>query len=304
MRQTLPPLNPLKAFEAAARHESLTLGAAELGVSQVAISRQVRALEAYLAVPLFKRSHRRIELTDEGQLLLRAASRAFDEIGGAVAALSRRRSRRNILSIQAYTTFAQRWLIPRLTLFREEHPDIELRITTSLAPVDFGQQNIDAAIRSGSGGHWPGAGADLLATLDLIPVCSPSLLRGARPPRHPADLRRHTLLHSLSRPHDWSAWLTAAGIGDATMQPGLKFENSALAYEAALQGIGVAIGIQVLVEQNLRDGVLVTPIPITHTLPGGYYLIWPSDMPPSAALRRFHGWLRRQMPAGPPQKPA
>lgn len=298
MRQTLPPLNPLKAFEAAARHESLTLGAAELGVSQVAISRQVRALEAYLAVPLFKRSHRRIALTAEGRQLLRAASRAFDEIGGAVAALSRRRSRRNILSIQAYTTFAQRWLIPRLTLFREEYPDIELRITTSLAPVDFSQQNIDAAIRSGSG-HGPGTGADLLATRNLVPVCSPSLLRGARPLQHPADLRHHTLLHSLSRPHDWSAWLAAAGIDDRTMPRGLKFENSALAYEAALQGIGVAIGIRVLVEQNLRDGVLVTPIPITHTLPGGYHLIWPSDIRPSPALRRFHGWLRRQMPAGP-----
>jgi LysR family glycine cleavage system transcriptional activator len=301
MKRPLPPLNPLKAFEAAARHGSLTLAADELGVTQVAVSRQVRALEAYLAIPLFTRSHRRVELTREGAELLRAAGRAFDEIGSAVAALSRR-GRRDLLTIQAYTTFSQRWLIPRLNAFHEAHPDIEVRLMASIAPVDFRQQPIDAAIRSGLG-RWAGAEAERLTTLDLVPVCSPALLRGGPPLAAPADLGRHTLLYSMSRPDDWAAWLAAAGAGTVDPRRGLKFENSALAYEAALQGIGVAIGVRVLVERNLRDGLLATPLPLTHTLPGGYWLLWPADRRPSPSLSRFRDWLRREVAASATSSP-
>ncbi len=292
MGRSLPPLNSLKAFEAAARLNSLTLAAHELWVSQVAVSRQVRQLEDYLGVALFTRGHRRVDKTREGRQLLGSLTRAFDDIDGAVRRVSRR-GRKDVLSLQSYTTFSQRWLIPRLPMFHDEHPKIEVRLTSSTEPTDFSSRNLDAAIRSGRG-DWKDLGADRLTGLELVPVCSPALL-GNISLRNPEDLAKVTLLHSLARPNDWAEWLKANGMGKLDADRGLKFESSALAYEAALQGLGVAIGIQVLVQQNLRDGVLTAPLPTRHRLDEGYYLIWPMDRRPSAALRQFHAWLRRQM---------
>ena len=289
MRRKLPPLNPLRSFEAAARNRSFTIAGEELGVTQVAVSRQVRALEDYFGTTLFKRSHRMIALTAEAENLLPTLTRALDEIDAAVAAVSRR-GRKDILSIHSYTTFSQRWLIPRLSRFHDEHPAIEVRLSASTVPVDFSKQNVDAAIRSGSGG-WPGLEIEHLAPLELIPVCSPAFLRHATENGRPFDIRKRTLLHSLSRPKDWANWGTAMSLEDFDATRGLKFENSALSYEAALQGIGVAIGVRVLVEQNLRDGVLVAPVPFSHRVPGGYYLVHPDHIVPSPALRAFKLWL-------------
>jgi LysR family glycine cleavage system transcriptional activator len=292
MGRSLPPLNSLKAFEAAARLNSLTLAAHELGVSQVAVSRQVRQLEDYLGVALFTRGHRRVDKTREGRQLLAGLTRAFDDIDGAVRRVSRR-GRKDVLSLQSYTTFSQRWLIPRLPMFHDEHPKTEVRLTSSTEPADFSSRNLDAAIRSGRG-DWKDLGADRLTGLELVPVCSPAFLSHI-PLRGPEDLAKVTLLHSLARPNDWAEWLKANGMGKLDADRGLKFESSALAYEAALQGLGVAIGIQVLVQQNLQDGVLTAPFPARHRLDESYYLIWPMDRRPSPALRQFHAWLRRQM---------
>jgi LysR family glycine cleavage system transcriptional activator len=288
MVTVLPPMNPLKAFEAAARLGGLTAAAKELGVSQVAVSRQVRVLEEYLGVLLFHRSHRRIQLTREGKQLYDGISGAFEHINAAVLRVSRR-GRKDILAIQSYTTFSQRWLIPRLPIFHAENPQIEVRLTSSTLPVDFSTQNLDAAVRSGRG-KWGGLYADRLAAIELVPVCNRSLLKEIS---SPGDLSRITLLHSISRPNDWSTWLRESGIKiDASR--GLKFENSALAYEAALQGIGCAIGIKVLVDRPLSAGTLVAPFKQTVRLDEGYYLTWPKGVKPSATLRKFHGWLRAQ----------
>lgn len=291
MRSSLPPLNPLRAFEAAARLRSFTLAAREMRVSQVAVSKQVRALEEYFGMTLFERGHRSIQLTQDGARLLPPLTRALDDIAAATSGL-KHRGRRDMLSIQAYTTFAQRWLIPRLALFSRAHPEIEVRLTASLLPASFELGGVDAAIRSGSG-HWPGLMADPLAPLELVPVCRPGLLSGAATPAE--ALRGVTLLHSLSRPDDWSTWLRSAGAAAAgiSARNGMKFENSAMAYEAALQGAGIAIGIRVLVDSYLASGELVAPFGHVHRLQDGYYLLYPAGAAQSQAFQAFREWLLR-----------
>lgn len=287
MKRVAVPLNPLRAFEAAARLSSFTEAAAELSVTQVAISRQVRVLEDYLGVALFTRGPSSIQLTDAGARLYPAVGRALDEISHAAALVSRR-NRPDVLAIQAYTTFAQHGLIPLLSRFHEKHPGIEVQLSASTQPVDFAHQDIDAAIRSGIG-DWPDYESDFLTPIELIPVLSPALLKTADL-RQPADLARVTLLHSLARPDDWIAWSRAAGAAGIRQARGLKFENSAMAYEAAIQGVGCAIGIRALVERYLASGALVAPFPLTCSM-GGYYLIRPKGRIEPPALRVFRDWL-------------
>lgn len=293
MPATLPPLNPLKAFEAAARRESLTLAAEEMNVSQVAVSRQVRVLEEYLDVVLFRRLHRGIELTREGSVLFDGITTAFQDIENATKRVSRR-GKRNILAIQSYTTFSQRWLIPRLMDFHETHPKIEVRLSCSIAPVDFETQNLDAAIRSGTG-DWADLHAEKLVEIDLVPVCTAAFLE-KHPLSSPADLKSVRLLHSMARPDDWASWLDAAGAGFSPTGRS-QFENSALAYEAALLDMGVAIAVRPFVRRQLRAGSLVAPFKHPCVLPEAYYLTWPRKDPPSSPLMRFLDWIRSQLAA-------
>jgi LysR family glycine cleavage system transcriptional activator len=284
-----PPLNPIRAFEAAARHMSFTAAAEELGVTQIAVSRQVRALEDYLEVRLFERSHRSIRLTAEGARLFPAMSRALDEINTAVASLNMR-GRRDVLVVQTYSTFAQRWLIPRLWRFHERLPNVEVRLLASVAPVDFERGQIHAAIQRRSAQmEW--CDTDFLAPVELLPVCSPSLVEGWSEATRTELLSRHMLLHSLARPNDWNLWLSSAGLTQVDPDRGMKFENSILAYEAALQGIGVAMGMRVLVEQYLRSGSLIAPFSLSLPLDDGYYLLIPRGRRQPLILKHFRDWL-------------
>lgn len=291
MTNTIPPLNPLRTFEAAARLSSLTQAANELNVSQVAVSRQVKVLEEYLGVVLFKRLHRGIELTDEGRQLYEGVARAFMEIGNAAKRVSRR-GRRDILAIQSYTTFSQRWLIPRLTQFHEAFPRIEVRLSSSVAPVDFETQNLDAAIRAGKG-DWPDLHSEKLVDVELIPICSPKF-QEMNKLHTPDDLARVRLLHSMARPTDWTAWLKRVG-SSVDPSPGIRFESSALAYEAASLDIGVAIATKVLVKRHLQNGSLVAPFDATCYSGEGYYLTWPRNVAPSQPLKHFLSWIQEQM---------
>ena len=292
MTQQLPPLNPLKPFEAAARLSSLTLAAEELNVSQVAVSRQVRVLEEYLDVALFRRLHRGIEITREGQQLYEGVTQAFQDIAGAARLVSRR-GRRDLLSIQSYTTFSQRWLIPRLGHFHDTHPRIEVRLSSSTAPVDFNAQNLDAAIRSGRG-DWPHLHSEKLVDIELIPVCSPVLYANVKLAA-PKDLSKVRLLHSMARPNDWASWLAAASATGVAASSGLRFENSALAYEAALLDIGAAIAIKPFVQRQLQSGALIAPFDVTCKTGEAYYFTWPKNVSPSAPLIKFLDWIKEQM---------
>jgi LysR family transcriptional regulator, glycine cleavage system transcriptional activator len=291
MANYLPPLNPLKAFEAAARHCNLTLAAEEMHVSQVAISRQVKVLEDYLEVMLFRRLHRGIELTEEGKQLYEGITKAFMDIANASRRVSRR-GRRDILAIQSYTTFSQRWLIPRLIDFHDANPNIEVRLSSSTSPVNFETQNLDAAIRSGNG-DWSDMNFEKLADIELIPVCSNNL-RESLPLQSPQDLTKARLLHSMARPNDWACWIKANGI-NIDPEPGIRFENSALAYEAASLDIGIAIAVKVFVNRQLELGSMVAPFDTTCQTGEGYYITWPKNITPSSSLEKFINWLREQI---------
>ena len=288
MRRTLPPLNPLRSFEAAARHERYTAAAEELNVTQVAVSRQVRVLEDYLEITLFERGVRSLRLTDAGRMLLQDVSQAFDLIESAVANINRR-SRRNALSVQVYTAFAQRWLIPRLPRFRKLHPHIEVDLRVSDQPLNFERHNLDAAIVSAIS---PPDEFDchLLADRYLMPVCAPSLLKGGTPPLKPDALKKMTLLHSLARTDSWREWLHGAG-ADINAKQGSRLETSSLTLGAAVAGMGVAIGIRMLIEDELASGTLVVPFAYAHRSPRKYYLVVPRAHPPSSDMRKFMEWV-------------
>ncbi|MFD2816749.1 LysR substrate-binding domain-containing protein [Paracoccus aerius] len=196
------------------------------------------------------------------------------------------------MSIQSYTTFSQRWLIPRLGQFHDAHPRIEVRLSSSTEPVDFDTQNLDAAIRSGDGA-WPGLHSERLVDIDLIPVCSPGLIASAKLDRLD-DLSKVRLLHSMARPNDWAAWIAASG-AKVDPGPGLRFENSALAYEAASLDIGVAIGVKVFVQRQLQVGSMVAPFDTTCRTGEGYFLTWPTNTKVSVPLMKFLTWMREQI---------
>ncbi|MCE8005162.1 LysR substrate-binding domain-containing protein [Billgrantia ethanolica] len=287
MSHPLPPLNPLRTFEVAARLRSLTRAADELHVSQVAVSRQVKVLEDYLGVALFTRLHRGIELTQEGAELYEGVKQAFQDIEKATKKVSRR-NQRDTLSIQSYTTFSQRWLIPRLADFHKKNPLLEVKLSSSLKPVDFSMQNVDAAIRSGHG-DWPGLHAEKLVDIELVPIVSASLW--ATEQLEKDAISRVRLLHSTARPDDWKAWIEASG-HQADPDMGIKFDTSALAYEAASMDIGCAIAIKVFVERQLQDGSFVALSDFICKTGEAYYLTWPKDARPSDALLKFLEWMR------------
>jgi LysR family transcriptional regulator, glycine cleavage system transcriptional activator len=290
MTLNLPPLNPLKAFEAAARLNSLTSAAQELNVSQVAVSRQVKVLEDYLGVVLFHRLHRGIGLTPDGQMLFEGITDAFQRIGNASRRVSRR-GRHDLLAVQSYTTFSQRWLIPRIGAFYDAHPKIEVRLSSSTAPVDFDLQNLDAAIRSGTG-DFPELDSQKIVDIELIPICSPSLMESAKL-KFPDDLARVRLLHSTARPDDWSRWLGSRTTAvDATS--GIRFENSALAYEGAMLDVGVAIAVKAFVQRSLNMGTVVAPFDDAQGTDESYYLTWPKRSTPSNTLKKFQLWIEAQ----------
>src|SRR6185437_10077725 len=210
MRAPLPSLNGLQVFESAARHLSFTHAAAELNVTQTAVSHQIRRLEEQLGVRLFLRKNRALQLTQEARDYLPAVSAAFDDLRRATDRL-RHRQRTDVLMVSTTISLAAKWLVPRLGGFQEAHPGIEVRISTSTRLVDFRREEVDLAIRYGRG-HWPGLRTDWLMQEDIFPVCSPSLLSGPLPLNTPEDLAQHTLLHTDMGRDEWTLWLTAAGL--------------------------------------------------------------------------------------------
>lgn len=286
----LPPLGALKAFEAAARHLSITLAADELNVTPGAVSRQVRQLENFLATPLFLRGHQQIVLTRQGAEYFRAIFRALNDVREATSSVGQR-AKKQELRIRAYTTFSMHWLIPRLPDFHAKHPEIQVSLTTSLDEVDFDREDIDCAIRLGDG-KWRGVHSYRLVSNILCPVMSPTLLDAGPALITPSDLSRYTLLHSMARPGDWAAWLASVGANDVDASAGMTFQSSVMAYASAIQGQGIAMSQRFLVEKNLYNGELVAPF--DHVLDCGaftYYLITASDRPESPQMAVFRQWM-------------
>lgn len=292
----LPPLNPLRAFEAAGRLKSIRRAAEELAVTPGAVSRQVQILETHLGVRLFRRLPRAITLTAAGEQYLEQVSFHLAGIETATAKLTGKTGRQQV-KIRAYTTFAMKWLIPRLTAFHAQHQSVEVRLTTSLEEVDFDREDVDGAVRLG-GGDWKGHGVDLLVRNELVPVCAPRFSQERRL-RAPGDLASHMLLHSLARPDDWAHWLRHAGLSGIDAYGGQKYESSVLAYQAAIEGQGVAMAQRALVQGELAAGTLVAPFPLQLDMGRWtYYLIYPQSRLRNPAFRVFRDWLLANASAG------
>jgi LysR family glycine cleavage system transcriptional activator len=291
MTARLPSLNGLRAFEAAARHLSFTLAASELNVTQTAISHQIRRLEDELGIRLFVRQNRALALTPEARDYLPGVRAAFNDLRLATDRLLRKDDDK-VLTVSTLASLAAKWLLPRLTDFQEHHPGIDVRITTSTSLVDFQRDNVDAAIRYGRG-QWPGLRADWLMADELFPVCSPSLLHGDKPLRCPEDLKSHMLLHtSNANSDDWRLWLTAAGLpADIARQPGITFDMIFMTIQAAIDGIGVAMGRTSYVQDDIAKGRLVVPFKIALPADAGFYLVSPEARADSPKLSAFRKWL-------------
>ena len=288
----LPPLNPLRAFEAAGQLQSIRGAAERLSVTPGAVSRQVQVLESYLGVRLFRRFAREVMLTAEGEQYLEAVSLHLEGIRDATERLTGRRGIET-LRVRAYTTIAMKWLIPRLSTFQDANPKIEVRLTTSNEAVDFSRENIDGAIRLGDGA-WTGVEVDRLMANELTPLCTPAYQRRHKL-RHADDLARARLLHSFVRPDDWRIWLGEARVRDIDAHAGDKFASSTLAYQAVLEGQGIMMAQRLLFADDLRTGRLVQPFDtVVDRDPFTYYFIYPRNRLRNSAFRRFRTWLLNQ----------
>ena len=299
MTVRLPSLNGLRAFEAAARHLSFTLAAAELNVTQTAISHQIRRLEEELGLRLFVRQNRALTLTPHARDYLPGVRAAFNDLRLATDRLQRKGNDR-VLTISTLASLAAKWLLPKLPAFQAAHPDIDVRITTSTTLVDFKAGDVDAAIRYGRG-QWPGLRADWLTADQVFPVCSPALMSGKHPLRKPEDLAHHTLLHSSgAQADDWRLWLTAAGLPlEIANRPGPTFDLIFMNLQAAIEGLGVAMARTTYVEGDLASGRLVVPFEISLPADAGFYLVSPEATADAPKLAAFRGWLLASAPAKP-----
>jgi LysR family glycine cleavage system transcriptional activator len=289
MSRRLPPLNALRAFEAAARNASFTRAAEELCVTQGAISRHVAALESWVKVQLFVRGRHGIEVTAPGQAYFRTVKNALDQIERGTLELQQNPDE-NRLRIKLPPTFAIKWLVPRLARFHAAHRDIDVQITTSHQRADFDREDVDISIHSGT---YPPGGTDYrrLFGETLLPVCAPGLLANGPPLTEPRDLARHVLLCSLNRPLDWPAWLSAAGVDDVDGNSGLKFENAALAYQAASDQLGVMVAQLAFVADDLQAGRLVAPFALQVETTGSYVMAYRTGRPKTERVQVFEDWI-------------
>jgi LysR family transcriptional regulator of beta-lactamase len=277
------PLNALRAFEAAARHQNLTRAASELCVSQAALSHQIKALEQHLGTSLFHRLPRGVALTDEGAALAPVLGEAFDRIAATLERFADGRYR-EVLSVGVVGTFATGWLLPRLPAFHAAHPDIELRVSTHNNRVDLAGEGLDLAIRFGDG-DWQGQIAHALMEAPFAPVCAPSMARGLRTP---ADLTQLPLLRSY-RLEEWPQWFRAAGVAEVAAR-GAMFDSSLTLASAAAAGAGVALLPLPMFRQDLDAGRLVCPFPIQIDA-GRYWLTRLRSRPEGEADARLRDWL-------------
>jgi LysR family glycine cleavage system transcriptional activator len=297
MPDDLPPLNALRAFEAAGRHLSITRAAQELHVTAAAVSHQVKALEDYLEVKLFRRVGNALFLTDAGQACLPALRAGFAELERAMEAL-RQHDRRGPLLLSVAPVFASKWLIPRLDGFHAAHPDIDVRISATLELADFERDGIDAAVRVGRG-RYPGLASHRLFGESVIPMCSPALASGDPPLHEPADLRRHVLLHfDWPGPEqvapDWATWLRAMGVQGVDPARGPRFTQPDYAMQAAIEGAGVVLGWRSLAQADLDARRLVIPFDLPMPMDVAFHLVYPETSAARPKLVAFRDWLLRE----------
>jgi LysR family glycine cleavage system transcriptional activator len=295
MHGRIPPLNPLKVFEVVVRTRNLTQAARELHISQSAVSKQLQVLQAYLGVELFRRERHGISLTQAGQRYGEAVAPAFEGIGRATDELMRSGSD-STLRLQTYTTFAAKWLIPRLKDFNARHGDIAVVITNSVKDVDFDRDPVDLAIQMGHGA-WQGVDTQFLFEDVIEPVCSPAFLRTHAPEAaYPQALLRKRLLVSHYRRADWPTWARLCRYEDEIAGvESMRFSSSVLTWQAAADGLGIAIGQTALLADDMDSGKLVAPFGLPVRTGASYYLVTPRLQRQSRKVELFRDWLRAQI---------
>ena len=294
-RRRLPPLNSLRAFEAAARHLSFEKAGDEIAVTASAVGQQVKSLEAWVGRPLFLRQPSRgVALTPLGERYAAAVTEALNRLDEATARVLRPETS-HVVTVSAMPSLASNWLIPRLGAFRDRHPDIEVRVSVSTRLTDFAREDVDVAIRFGRGGYT-GLRTDLLMAETFFAVCSAALVKDPRHPlSQPDDLRHHTLVHEVVEEVPdyitWDRWLQAAGVEGVDTSRGPRFSHTYLCLQAAASGQGVALATNVLIGDYLDAGRLVRPFP--HQIRGAYqyYVVSPEASADRPAVKAFRAWL-------------
>ena len=300
-KRRLPPLNALRAFEAVARRLSMTKAAEELNVTPAAVSRQVKTLEDYLGVDLFRRANKALFLTDAGQACVPALTRGFDLLAAAIRDLGVFDARRP-LTVSVTPSFGAQWLVPRLDRFRGLHPTFDVRIDASTRLVDFRHDDVDLAVRYGPGGR-PGLHAVRLMSEEIFPMCSPKLVEAAGPLDSPERLRGHTLLHVDNAQldeawPDWETWLITAGVAGVDARRGPRFTQPSMALQAARDGLGIALCGSVLAADDLRAGRLVQPFDLSFPVNFAYHVICPESTADRPRVVAFREWLLREARSG------
>ena len=292
MRRRIPGLELLAAFETAARHQSFTRAAEELSLTQSAVCRQIAALEDYLGVRLFNRIKKRVTLSEAGQLYAKQVRESLKRIEHDTLSLMAHRGSGGVVELAVIPTFATRWLIPRLVSFHEENPSITLDLTTRAEPFMFTDTPFDAAIHFGDP-IWPGAITEYLFGEEIVPVCSPSLLKG-RVQITPEELSRLPLLHQSARPDAWREWFEVAGLSHVNAMGGARCELFSMLVQAAKVGLGVTLVPRFFVVNEVATGKLVIPCPQVLRSQRGYYLVYPENKVGSPSLQVFRRWLLSQ----------
>lgn len=297
----LPPLNSLRAFESTARHLSFTKAADELNVTAGAVSQQVKLLEEYLGLALFKRQNRMILLTQEASLFLPYLTEGLDKFVEGLDVVHNTQFNKP-LTITLPPTFAARWLMPRLTSFQKRHPEIDVRIDATYKVVDIINEDIDAGIRFGTG-NYAGMNSDFLFSQEVIPVCSPELLEQGGGLENPEDLKSYTLLHcdfflnaSSQRQPDWDMWFAMVGVeGIVDTTRGIHFSQHDLLVQAAIEGQGVALVASISASKALEDGLLIQPFESRIPLDNSYYFIYPKSKSTLPCIEAFRKWLLEEV---------
>jgi len=303
MHTRMPPLNALRAFEAAARHLSLTRAAAELHVTAGALSHQIRGLEDLLGVKLFERRVRAIALTAAGKLLYPGLQAGFARIREAVESLDRA-GRSRVLVVSAPPGFTAKWLVPRLYRFTSANPEIDVRSSSSTAYADFTTDGVDVALRNVPLGAKldPALLAEKLIELSLVPVCSPRLLAAHGPVAGPGELRRLPLIHDDTLAHlpnypTWATWFAAAGLEGVDVSRGLRFNTTDHALDAASEGAGVLLAHDLASYDDLRTGRLVIPVRLALAIGRAYHFVCLKSRAEQPSVQAFRAWIRQEFAA-------
>lgn len=288
-RRYLPSTSALVAFEAVARLGSATLAAAELSLTQSAISRQLKTLEDQIGVSLLRREGRGLSLTPKGQAYMRDVRAILQHLGQATVS-ARTSTEGGTLDLAILPAFGMHWLAPRLRDFARKHPEVTVNLSTRLAPFDFRTSVFDAAIHFGRE-DWPNVNYLRLLPETVAPVCAPSLIK--EPLTNPLDLFQHDLLHLDTRPRGWSRWMRAMGV-EKDVPPGMVFDQFSTMAQAAIHGMGIALLPTFFAEPYLTSGQLSLASQHSSQSIGSYYLVWPQDRSEVPALISFRQWLAAQ----------